>query len=121
MACGDGCSPGLSESQRLQPDCVLNDADFVQHFRNTLSSLKFLILLCVVLSPACVAQLHRLIDRDHIERHSFVVAAIRWSRQVQLDADGATAGRASYIPPGNMSSGHPALHAQLAATYWQGE
>jgi hypothetical protein len=101
-------------------DCVLNHAELAHHFRNRLSCLKFLILLCAVFPPACVAQLHRHIDRDHIERHSVVVAAIRWSRQVQLDADGATAGRASYIPPGNMSSGHPALHAQFAATYWQG-
>jgi hypothetical protein len=70
---------------------------------------------------AYVAQLHRLIDRDHIERQSFVQAAIRWSRQVQPDASDATARSITFVASSNTSAGHPMLHAQFAVTYWQGE
>jgi hypothetical protein len=74
-----------------------------------------------------VAKLHRLIRSDHIERQTYVVAALQWSRHADssttssapVDATSSltSTGTTSSVVP--FISGHPKLHAQFAITYWQ--
>ena len=70
----------------------------------------------------CVTCIHRLIQRDHIERQNYVQAAVRWSRQVDKSSSSApqTASTTPAAASNITNTGHPLLHGQFALTYWQG-
>jgi hypothetical protein len=66
---------------------------------------------------AKVTSLHRLLERNHIERPTFVVSAMRWSKQTPGVTEAAEGAMSKHVGT-THTHGHPVLHGRFAVTYW---